>query len=135
MKQFITGIIVFFCISCASIHSSKTDFLNGVWKPVQEEIGGNALPKESFATQSLIIKDSNYIFTAESVDKGVVKYAAGKMDIYGREGVNKGKHFTTIYKLDNGLFYVCYNLAGTNYPESFDTKGKPLYFLCVYKKS
>jgi len=57
------------------------------------------------------------------------------MDVYGREGVNAGKHFTSIYKLENEQLSVCYNLGGDSYPESFDTKGKPKYFLAVFKRT
>mgnify|MGYP001551270201 FL=1 len=82
----------------------------------------------------LIISDSNYTFTAESVDKGVIRCSGEKMDIYGKEGVNSGKHFTAIYKLENDQLTICYNLSGDAYPEAFDTKGKPKYFMCVFKK-
>ena len=108
--------------------------LNGTWVPVKQELGGQALPAASFEKQQLVINDSNYTFTAESIDKGVVKYNTGKMDIYGKEGVNAGKHFTTIYKFENDLLVICYNLKGDSYPETFDTKGNPLYFLSVFKK-
>jgi hypothetical protein len=57
------------------------------------------------------------------------------MDIYGKEGVNTGKHFTAIYKLENNRLTICYNLAGDKYPELFDTKGRKQYFLCVFKSS
>jgi uncharacterized protein (TIGR03067 family) len=116
-------------------HASGISKLNGSWTPVREVIGGTALPAASFQTQKLLISDSNYTFTAESVDKGVVKYNGDKMDIYGREGVNAGKHFTALYKLENEEFSICYNLAGDAYPESFETKGKPGYFLAVFRKT
>src|SRR5690242_9331419 len=99
--------------------------LNGNWVPVKEEIAGIELPSTSFQKQKLVMSDSNYTFTAESVDKGVTKYAAGKMDIYGKEGVNTGKHFMAIYKLENDSLSICYNRAGNGYPDSYDTKGKP----------
>jgi uncharacterized protein (TIGR03067 family) len=102
--------------------------------PVKQEIGGTLLPKVVFEKQKLIISNSTYTFTAESVDKGVVKYSNDKMDIYGKEGVNTGKHFTAIYKYENGELTICYNLLGNGYPEAFDTKGKPAYFLSVFKK-
>jgi len=108
--------------------------LNGSWVPVQQEIGGTLLPKAAFATQKLVISDSGYTFTAESVDKGVVKYSDAKMDIYGKEGPNTGKHYMAIYKYENGQLTICYNLKGDSYPEAYDTKGKPSFFLCVYKK-
>ena len=114
----------------------KLSQLNGTWIPVKEEMGGTLLPKAAFEKQQLIIRDSTYSFTAESVDKGVIKYSNNdKMDIYGKEGVNKGKHFTAIYKYENEQLTVCYNLLGNSYPEAFETKGKPGLFLSVFKKN
>ena len=79
--------------------------------------------------------------SAESADKGEVTYNNGKMDIYGKEGVNAGKHFTAIYKYENlpaggagGQLTICYNLMGDSYPEAFETKSKPVLFLSVFKK-
>jgi uncharacterized protein (TIGR03067 family) len=109
--------------------------LNGTWLPVKQELGGKSLPPAAFETQKLVIEDSTYTFTAESVDKGIVKYGDGKMDIYGKEGVNTGKHFPAIYKYENEQLTVCYNLAGTGYPEAFETSGKPLFFLSVFKRA
>lgn len=128
--------LLIFGLSCAGPKNvtTKPNKLNGTWLPVQQEMGGAALPKATFEKQKLIISDSTYTFIAESVDKGVVKYSDNKMDIYGKEGVNSGKHFTAIYKLENEQLTVCYNLAGNGYPETFATTGKPLYFLSVFKK-
>jgi len=84
--------------------------------------------------------DTTYTFIAESVDKGVLKYDHEKMDIYGREGVNAGKHFTAIYKFvtdssnKGEQLAICYNLTGNGYPETFDTKGQRTFFLSVYRK-
>ena len=97
-------------------------------------MAGKALQKDDFANQKLMISDSNYTFTAESVDKGVLKYGDGKMDIYGREGVNMGRHFTALYKYENEELTICYNMGGDSYPEGFETKGKRLFFLSVFKK-
>ena len=114
--------------------TASTNKLNGTWIPQREEFGGNVLPPAAFANQRLFILDSTYSMRAESVDKGVVVYHDDKMDIYGRDGINAGKHFTAIHKFQQGQLTICYNLNGDAYPESFDTKGKPLYFLCVFKK-
>jgi uncharacterized protein (TIGR03067 family) len=102
--------------------------------PIKQEMSGMALPELVYKAQRLIIKDSTYTLTAESIDKGIVKLNGDKMDIYGKEGVNSGKHFTGLYKLENGQLTVCYNLKGDKYPDSFDTKGKPMYFMSVFKK-
>jgi uncharacterized protein (TIGR03067 family) len=109
--------------------------LDGTWIPVKQEIGGKELPKLAYEKQKLVIIDTNYIFTAESVDKGIVKLGEGdKMDIYGKEGVNTGKHFTAIYKFENEQLTICYNLAGDSYPNSFETKSKSTLFLSVFIK-
>ncbi|MFN8206019.1 MAG: hypothetical protein U0T82_01230 [Bacteroidales bacterium] len=69
-------------------------------------------------SDTCLLHDSVYTLTAESVDKGVVHYANGRMDIYGKEGVNAGKHFTAIYK-QAGLLSICYNLKGDGYLPAF----------------
>jgi len=108
--------------------------INGTWVPVKLEMGGQLLPPGSFEKQKLIINDSAYTFIAESVDKGVVTYKDDKLDIYGRDGVNKGKHFTAIYKFENEQLIICYNLAGDVYPATYETKDKPMYFLATFKR-
>ena len=133
MKQF-----AFLLIICAGLGCGTTktpNKLNGTWIPTNQEMGGTAMPKEIYTSEKLIIDDSTYTFTAESVDKGIVKYSGDKkMDIYGRDGINAGKHFTAIYKLENGQLTICYNLSGDVYPADFSTKDKPLYFLSVFQK-
>ncbi len=113
---------------------SQTNQFNGTWKTVKLEMDGSQLPAESFANQKLILSDSTYTFIAESVDKGIVKYKDGKMDIYGKDGVNSGRHFTAIYKFENDELIICYNMTGDKYPEAFETKGKPAYFIAAFKK-
>ena len=136
MRQLATLSFICLAIGCSpgKKMNAKANVLNGTWIPVKQEIGGTSLPGSAFQNQKLIISDSTYSFTAESVDKGVLKYKDEKMDIYGKEGVNAGKHFTAIYKYENDQLSVCYNLAGDGYPETFDTRGKRMYFLSVFKR-
>jgi uncharacterized protein (TIGR03067 family) len=108
--------------------------LNGTWIPVSQELGGKPLPKAMFGNEKLILRDSTYTLTAGGVDKGILKCSDNKMDIFGKEGVNAGKHFTAIYKYENGQLIICYNLKGDSYPEAFETKAGQLLFLSVYKK-
>jgi len=136
MRSIIFISLLIFGISCSSTKNttSHSNKLNGTWIPVRQEMGGAALPIASFDKQKLVISDSNYTFTAESVDKGIAQFNNGKMDIYGKEGVNTGKHFMAIYKYENDLLTICYNLKGDGYPEAFETKSKRLLFLCIFKK-
>lgn len=136
MRQLFILIFICLIVGCATTKktSLSSNVLNGSWTPIKQEIGGKDLPAVVFQKQKLIINDSSYTFSAESVDKGTLKYKNGQMDIYGKEGVNTGKHFTTIYKLDNKQLTICYNLKGDNYPSAFETKSKPTLFLSVFQK-
>jgi len=136
MRLLTLTFLLTFCVSCATTKKSSmsSNILNGSWTPVKQEIGGNQLPAIVFQKQKLIVLDSNYMFTAESVDKGTLQYQNGQMDIYGKEGINNGKHYTAIYKLANDQLTICYNLAGDSYPAAFETKSKPTLFLSVFTK-
>ena len=137
MRQLFILTCICITIGCATTKKSSTNsnVLNGTWTPIRQEIGGKELSAIVFQTQKLIISDTTYTFNAESVDKGTLNYKKGQMDIYGKEGVNTGKHFTTIYKLDNNQLTICYNLKGDSYPAEFETKSKPTLFLSVFKKN
>jgi len=128
MLQILLTLITF---TVTSITANKLD---GIWIPVKQEIGGTILPSNAYEKQKLIISDSNYTFVAESVDKGVVKYQDEKMDIYGKEGVNTGKHFTARYKYEKDELTVFFILTDASYPENFETQGKHNLFLCVFKR-
>jgi uncharacterized protein (TIGR03067 family) len=132
MRIFSFFFMALLCVACSNTKIENK--LNGTWKPIAQEMGGTPFPQEVLDKQQLIISDSNYTVIAESVDKGVVKVNGDKLDVYGKEGVNAGKHFTALYKFEKDQLTVCYNLAGDKYPESFDTKDKPMYFLSVFKK-
>jgi uncharacterized protein (TIGR03067 family) len=107
--------------------------LNGVWVPIKQELNGQDLPISQ--NSKLAIDGNQYTFeTYGAVDKGDSTYGDGKMDTYSREGVNAGKHFKAIYKLEDGLLTVCYNLAGDSYPTRFDSTIGPVFFLCVFKR-
>lgn len=120
------------CTATQNRHSYSQ--LNGSWTPVKQEMGGKELPENYFRTQKLIIQDTVYSLTAESVDTGTLTYKNGQMDIYGKEGVNKNKHFTALYKLEGKQLTIVYNLKGDSYPSAFETKSKPALFLSVYQK-
>lgn len=135
MRQFVFLLICFLISSCnASIETtSGTNSLNGIWIPLRQELAGKSLPASIFESQKLTLHDSNYTYVAESKDNGIVRCSKGRMDIYGKEGVNAGKHFTAIYKLENGQLTICYNLTGDGFPDSFETKDKQTFFLSVFK--
>lgn len=128
-------ILLSFLLSCSSTKSGNVYAeLNGNWIPVNQEMSGKEMPPAFYQKQKLEIRDSIYTLTAESVDRGVIHLSGNKLDIYSREGVNKGKHFTAIYRKEGDQLVICYNLKGDAYPEDFETRGKVLYFKSVFKR-
>jgi uncharacterized protein (TIGR03067 family) len=137
MRTLFPVVLIALSLGCATTKNgaSKRYPLNGDWVPVKQEMGGKALPAFAIAHQQLTMKDTTYTLTAESVDKGSVHYKDGKMDIYGRDGVNAGKHFMAIYKMENEQLIICYNLFGDHYPESYVTERHPMYFLSTFNRA
>ena len=136
MRQLTFPVILILLLSCAPTRKASIipDNLIGSWVPISQSLGDKELPSSSFGKQKLILSDSSYTVEAESIDKGIVLYNANKMDIYGKEGPNAGKHLTAIYQYENKQLTICYNLKGDGYPENFETKGHPRYFLAVFEK-
>lgn len=135
MRRLVTLLLVCTCASCANFIDEKPYGLNGTWLPQSEELAGTPLPATAFKNIILTITDGNYTVTATGVDRGMISYSHGKMDIYGSQGVNAGQHFMAIYKVDGDLLTICYDLSGLGYPADYATKGHANYLLFVYKKS
>jgi len=136
MKSFLILFLVYFIVGCSSSQESASNSgeLNGGWLPVKQEIGGKELPMESFENERLAIVGKSFLFVAESDDEGTLTYSDGKMDIYVEVGVNTGRHFKAIYKLETNLLTICYDLKGGDYPTSFNTANNPDLFLSVFRK-
>lgn len=138
MKPFLLLFLISLSVSCSSTKdsssASNSGELDGDWYPIKQEMNGQQLPLDSFEYQKLVIIENSFIFMAESVDEGNVTYDNGKMDIYVDVGVNAGRHFKAIYKLENDLLTLCYDLKGGDYPESFDTSSNPNLFLSTFRK-
>lgn len=136
MRLLLTAMLI--AIATGAFNSGHTSVfsgeLNGDWVPVKQVLGGKELPGSVFENQLLTISDSNYTLVAESADKGTAIYADGRMDIFGKEGVNMGRSIKAIYKLENEVLTICYDLTGTDYPESFETEGNPMFFLSEFKR-
>lgn len=134
--KFLATLSLFFVSITSSFAQNKveTKSLNGAWIPVRQELGGQALPSTSIKIKLLQINANNYSTLGELVDKGTITYKDGKLDVTGVSGINAGKHFTALYQLEGDKLTIIYNLEGTNYPESYETDGKPMYLYAVYKR-
>lgn len=136
MKNTLIILTLLYIFGCSvSEQNTKVDSsLEGTWTPISQEIAGNPLPQEVFKNQKLIIQDTTYTVIAESIDKGTLKFDDNKIDIYGIDGVNSGKHYKALFKLENGSLIICYDLTGVDYPKEFETKSRDGLFLSVFKK-
>ncbi len=113
--------------------------LNGTWKALEAELGGNAVPSQIISATTLVIEDSRYTARVSGVtDKGTISLNTDlvphAMDITGTDGPNKGKTIKAIYKVTGTELVVCYNLAGDEYPERFSTVRHPQLFMVRYKR-
>ena len=134
MKRLIFFILLCTLIAFNCIKTFAANELNGTWVPVKQEMNGTLFPDSILMNQQLIIKDSTYTVIMNATDQGTISYNGNHMDINSTEGVNKGKHFTAIYKLENDKLVICYNLAGDSYPENFETIDHPTFFLSVFRR-
>lgn len=113
--------------------------LKGTWKPVRQEIGGRTILRPTYVNQTLEIRDSTYKIEADEdieglqEDEGKIYIQKNKIDFYGKQGNNKGRHITAIFKIEKDQLIICYNLGGIGYPDTYVTDGKPQYLLSVYK--
>jgi len=109
--------------------------LDGTWLTVYQEFEGKKIPLPVFEGQKLILSESTYTLVAPKNDEGIIKANREKLDIYGTDGANKGRHYSAIYRIDNNRLTICYNLAGGAYPSDFKTEGKPQHFLSIFERS
>jgi len=123
-------------IGCSSTEETTTNSgeLNGGWLPIKKEIGGQEVPVSLFENQRLAIVDKSFIILDESADQGSVRYSDGKMDIHIELGTDAGEDYKAIYKFENNLLTICYDLSGGTYPKSFETASNPELILSIYKR-
>ncbi len=141
MFRFLYLFLAVLLISCGAnpIPRNATKKLTGAWVPIKQELGGNTISKQFFSKQTLTIRDTLYNIEAENdfenlqLDEGSIYINKNKIDLYGKKGKNKGKHITAIFKIEKNQLIICFNLGGIGFPESFETIGKPLYFMSTYE--
>lgn len=119
---------------CAIMQAKKSPYtsVNGTWRPIEEIIGGNPFPETMWQNQRLMMYDSSYILSAESVDAGKAILTDSTMDIYGLEGPNAGRHFKARYQVQNDTLKIIYDLTGTDYPANFISNFDNYYFLATF---
>src|SRR6185312_14777336 len=141
MKKYILSIcfmmVVSFVSGAADVSDAKA--VQGDWKPVKAELGGQPMAEEVLKTISLKIGEGTYeVHVANSPDKGTVTVDSSttpkSMTITGTEGPNKGKTFPCIYELKGETLRICYDLSGVKRPSEFKTTAGTKLYLVTYAR-
>jgi uncharacterized protein (TIGR03067 family) len=112
----------------------------GIYVMVAGEPKGEKLPEKIVKTGTLTIKgDKHTVKLGDDSIIGTHKLAPTKkpkeIDATDTEGSFKGKTYLGIYKLEKGVFTVCFAPPGMDRPKEFTTKSGTGEILHVWKKN
>jgi uncharacterized protein (TIGR03067 family) len=119
--------------------------LQGIWLPVEAELGGNAMPDEALKAITLKLGNGVYEVTVVGEPKGHTTVDKGQctidetttpksLDIKGTDGPNNGKTFPCIFELEGATLRVCYDLSGKKRPTEFKSPSGTAIYLVTYKR-
>lgn len=114
--------------------------LQGMWKPISSEVGGQALPDAVINSISLKMDSGKYeVFVGQAPDRGTYTIDPSTkpkgMSVTGTEGPNVGKTFPAIYELKGDTLTICYDLSGAQRPTEFKSlAGTKLYLVTYVRK-
>ncbi len=141
MKKCILGICFVLVVSFVALAADVPDAkaIQGDWRPVKAELGGQPMGDEVLKTISLKMGEGTYeVHVGNSPDKGTVTVDEStkpkSMTIVGTEGPNKGKTFPCIYELKGDMLRICYDLSGAKRPVEFKTTAGTRLYLVTYQR-
>jgi len=114
--------------------------IQGRWKPVTAQLGGQPMPDAILKTISLKLTDGKYeAFVGDEPDRGTYSLDSGSspkgMTVVGTEGPNRGRTFPAIYELNGDTLRICYDLSGAKRPSEFKSlPGTKLYLVTYNRK-
>ena len=121
-----------------SVNDAKA--IQGSWKPVTAELGGQPMAEALIKSISLKLDSGKYeVFVGEHPDRGTYTLDGGsgpkRMTITGTEGPNLGKTYPAIYELKGDTLRICYDLSGAKHPTEFKTVAGTKLYLVTYKRT
>lgn len=131
-------------IAFVAVAAESSTKLDGAWKPVRAELGGQPMPAAVLASITLNLQGESYeavVVTEQgrSPDKGTVVFdRASKpqgMTVTGVDGPNAGKTFPAIYELDGDTLRICYDLSGAKRPAEFKSPAGTKLYLVTYQRT
>jgi uncharacterized protein (TIGR03067 family) len=141
MEQLL-GIFIAVSTSLGAVPSGPADdaaAIQGSWKPVSAELGGQAMPEAVLKSISLKLENGRYaVLVGTAPDNGTYTIDASAspraMSVTGTEGPNQGKTFPAIYELNGDTLRICYDLSGTKRPAEFKTAAGTMLYLVTYNR-
>jgi uncharacterized protein (TIGR03067 family) len=130
------------------VASEKTDaaddavdgeLLEGSWKLVRAEQGGQATSSEALSEAQIVIALADGAYTIDGPVKDHGLYVCDDtpdpktIDLIAAEGENKDKPIHAIYKVDGNELTICYDFDDQR-PTEFSTKARETLFMAVYKR-
>jgi uncharacterized protein (TIGR03067 family) len=114
--------------------------VQGDWKPVKADLGGQYVTDDVLKTISLKLKNGYYeVVVGDHPDRGTYTLDAAtkpkRMTVTGTEGPNRGRTFPAIYELKGNVLRICYDLSGAKRPTKFKSvAGTKLYLVTYHRK-
>ena len=114
--------------------------VQGNWKPVKAELGGQPMAEDVLKTITLKLENGKYeVFVGEHPDRGTYTLDSSTLPksitVTGTEGPNQGRTFPAIYELKGDTLRICYDLSGAKRPTEFKTvAGTKLYFVTYHRE-
>ena len=125
----------------ATNSNDDTKSLQGKWKPVTAEMGGQPMADDVLKIISLKMDNGKYeVFVGDEPDRGTYSIDATAepkaITVVGTDGPNKGRTFPAIYELNGGTLRICYDLSGAKRPTEFKSApGTKLYLVTYSRKT
>jgi uncharacterized protein (TIGR03067 family) len=113
--------------------------LQGNWKVVSAELGGDLCPGNDLADLRLTIRDRTWTVELHgSRDRGTLTVDVSQrpraMNLVGTEGPTRGKTLLAVYDLSGDMLRVCYALDGKERPAGFESKRGTQLIVVTYQR-
>lgn len=109
--------------------------LEGTWRPIHAELGGETAPAEVLEQTLLIITAGKYAvkFGGQVADQGEIMVDAEGLTLLGIEGTNAGRTLPCLYKQKGNRLRICFGLDGVR-PPDFAPRTDSRHYLVDYKR-
>ncbi len=115
-----------------------SEAIQGTWRPLKAELGGEAAPELVLRRQVFALCDGRYTlhFDRKVVEAGDYEFTPGgelkALVFRSTQGIHAGRTLPCIYQLAGDRLRVCWGLDGTR-PDAF-TARSPERYLVIYKR-